>query len=242
MISRSKLQLILIVVLILSWFAVTPNHATSGTIPPVRNRLLVLGDSLTSGLYASSENTTYARLVADDTGMQLARRFASTLENAISEWQAVKNWRPALIVLEVGLNDVSKKKYSDAWVADYYALVRDMQSNGATVVVATMFWAGVKPSHPDYATYMAINQVIRGTPGAIVADVWDATVNCEGCVSTISDDSYFAPHYHGDGFHPNDTGHRMIAETIIEALTMCVCDPNAPEPMRYPYYFPVMMG
>jgi lysophospholipase L1-like esterase len=164
--------------------------------------------------------------------MQLARRFASTLENAITEWHGVKAWRPSLIVLEVGLNDVSKKKYGDTWAVDYYALVRDMHESGATVVVVTMFWAGIQPSHPDYATYMAINQVIRNTPGAIVADVWDATVNCEGCVSVAGDPSYFAPHYHGDNFHPNDAGHALIAHTILDSIG-CPCDPNVPEPLRY---------
>ena len=210
----------------------------NGTIPPVAGRLLVLGDSLASGLYASSENTTYARLVADGMGMQLARRHVSTLELAVVEWQGVKSWRPEIIVLEVGLNDVSHDLVNDNWGIRYHNLVSEMRGSGATVIVVTTFWGGIQPHHPKYTTYMTVNQVIRETPGAILADVWKATVDCDYCVSSASDESYFPPNYRGDGFHPNDAGHVMIAATIIEAIRGCKCDTNAPEPKHYNYYLP----
>lgn len=234
----------LLVLIVISAFVV-PNQAISGTIPPIDNRLLVLGDSLTAGLYASSENTTYARLVADATGMQLARRYVSTLDLAVAEWTKVKAWHPALIVLEVGLNDVSKGHYGPEWEGQYQSLVQDMQETGAHVVTATMFWAGITKSHPQFNDYIALNESIRNVAqatGAEVADLWSATLDCVDCVSTQTQISYWGPDYHGDGFHPNDVGHALIAEAIINAVCRCQCDPNVPEPVRYLYYFPSLRG
>ena len=239
-------KLIFIVLFVFLFLADYNDRSVAATIPPLShalNRLLVIGDSLTSGLYASSENATYARLVADATKMQLARRYVSTLSLAIDEWSKVKVWRPGVIVLEVGLNDVSRERYTESWQPQYQSLVDDMRSTGARVVVVTMFWAGIQPSHPNYAKYIALNTSIRDVAkrtGVSVADVWSATVNCKDCVSDETDDSYFSPHYHGDGFHPNDVGHALIAQVVVEAIRQCVCDSDNPEPNRILYYLPVM--
>jgi len=235
-----KLLFVIVFAVIAGAAFVSVGATSNATIPPVENRLLILGDSLTSGLYASSEQSTFASIVANELDMQLARRHAATLDLAIAEWSNVRTWRPSLIVIQVGLNDVSKGKYDAHLGADYMSLVRDMQASGARVIVATMFRAGIKPSHPNYDTYLALNESIRQSAretGATLADLWVATTSCEACVSVPGDDSYFAPDYHGDGFHPNNAGHTLIAQVIIGALR-CVCDNNAHEPQRYRTYFP----
>lgn len=192
------------------------------TVPPVPGRLLVIGDSLTSGLYASSENNTFASLLATRLGMQLARRHAGTLANAYDVWREVKVWHPEIVIIEVGLNDVSRNVWSpDTWRRNYHDLVADMQGNGATVLVCTTFWAGIGKDHRNYQQYQSLNDDIRQISketGALLADLWAGTNGCERCVSGVGDDSYFAPHYQGDNFHPNNTGHQLIADAIINAL------------------------
>lgn len=198
------------------------NGVLTSTIPPVPRRLLVIGDSLTVGLYASSENNTFARLLADRTGAQLARRYTPTLEQAITVWQEVKAWKPSVIVLEVGLNDVSGGKVNADWATNYERLVLDMVGSGATVIACTVFYGGIQPSHPNYAVYQRVNAGIARAAtvtGANLADLWTATNGCAECVSVQNQDSYFAPHYHGDGFHPSDYGHRVIANVIADAIT-----------------------
>lgn len=213
-------SLILLTITLLSFGRVS--SAANGTLPPVNNRLLIIGDSLTSGLYATSENNTFARLVADKTGMQLARRYSKNLEMATATWSEVRGWRPSVVVLEIGLNDVSGGKVNADWATDYEKLVRDMVGSGATVIACTVFYGGIQPSHPNYAIYQRVNAGIARVAvvsGARLADLWTATNGCVECVSVPNQDSYFAPHYHGDGFHPSDHGHRVIANVIADAIT-----------------------
>lgn len=211
--------LILLTITLLSFGRAS--STTIGTLPPVNNRLLIIGDSLTSGLYATSENSTFARLVADATGMQLARRYSKNLEMATATWSEVRGWRPAVIVLEVGLNDVSGGKVNSAWAVDYERLVRDMLGSGATVIVCTVFYGGIQTRHPNYAIYQQVNVDIAQAAAATsakLADLWTATNGCVECVSAPGQDSYFAPHYHGDNFHPSDYGHEMIADVVVDAI------------------------
>lgn len=238
-------QLLYSVLIMLCLFSGVAGQSPNGTISPQPDRLLIIGDSLTAGLYATSENTTFARLVADSTGAKLARRYVSTLDGAISEWSRVQVWRPGIVVIEVGLNDVSKGQYDGLWKARYQSLVQTIQGSGASVIVATIFWGGIHKEHPRYNIYLELNESIREVArntDAPLADLWMATLDCEDCVSAEGDESYWSPGYRGDNFHPNDRGHARIAQTIIEAIRRCVCDPNAPEPTRHIDYFPVMIG
>ncbi len=204
-------------------FALLPGNPTPRvrTIPPHTTRLLVIGDSLTSGLYAAGEEETFASIVAQRTGFHLARVHGTGLRNAVDVWQKYKDWHPDLVVLEVGLNDVSGGVWAaESWRAAYLALVRDIQSSGARIVVCTTFWAGVSDTHRNYRVYEALNADIRSVAiesGAMLADLWVVTNGCEDCVSRATDLSNWPP-FRGDNFHPNSKGHAVIAETILGAL------------------------
>ena len=50
-----------------------PNAAESSTIPPAV-RILFIGDSLTTGAYASHEQATFVSIVGESAGYQIARR------------------------------------------------------------------------------------------------------------------------------------------------------------------------
>lgn len=195
-------------------------QSKSGTLPEQSSKLLVLGDSLTSGLYAPYEQATFVSLLGEFTGSHIARRNSSQLPAIVLLWQGVKSWQPDTVVIEIGLNDVSQGTLPEQqWFAMYKQLIVDMQSTGAQVVVCTMF--AVNPLDDDYAKYLRYNEMIRKAAqetNAGLADLWGVTETCTDCVSRIDQTSYFAPHYHGDDFHPNEQGHRVIAETIFDVL------------------------
>lgn len=207
-----------------------------GTLPP-DNKLLVIGDSLTSGLYASHEQATFVSLLGKKTVYKIGRTHASMLPQAVIAWQGGKAWQPNIVVIEIGLNDVARGTMTLAdWKVEYSELIVDIQSTGAKVVLCTTFWAGLKKEHPDYHWYLEYNQTIRDLAeqhNTALADLWSATLDCSDCVSNSAQLSYWGPHYHGDGFHPNDQGHALIAQTIINALV--ALDEDV-------YFFPIVRG
>ena len=212
---------LLFTLLLLFAFVPSTSDPGAGTIPPVAKKLLIIGDSLTSGLYAAGEEETFASIVAQRTGFHLARVHATGLRNAVDAWAKYKDWHPDLVVLEVGLNDVSGGVWAaESWRAAYLALVRDIQSGGAGIVACTTFWAGVSDTHRNYQVYEALNADIRSVAreqGVSLADLWGATNGCEDCVSRAGDVSNWPP-FHGDNFHPNSLGHKWIAQTILDTL------------------------
>ena len=70
---------------------VKSNDFGGGTIPK-SNRLLVIGDSLTNGLYATAEQNTFVSIVSRNTGMPTARRAVPTLKDAVPLWANLKTW------------------------------------------------------------------------------------------------------------------------------------------------------
>jgi acyl-CoA thioesterase-1 len=186
-----------------------------------RPRLLVVGDSLTVGLFATSEQNGFKHHLADLLNADLGSCYGPQLAQVVACWERYQAWQPDIVVIEVGLNDVSSPQSADsAWSAVYADLVADIQATGATVVITTMFH-GVASSHQSYATYEHYNghiASIANESGAILSDVWAATRDCADCISQPGTPSPFAPYWEGDNFHPSDAGHRLIAETIYQSL------------------------
>lgn len=194
----------------------------AGTIPPEPESIMILGDSLTSGLYATSEQSTFVSLIGEYTGMKIAREHGSNLDALEKVWEDAKVWNPDIIVVEIGLNDVSRGVLTDSeWKERYLSLIRDMKESGAKVISCTMFWAGIKSTHPKYNRYLRYNEIIEEAAReneTDIVDLWSATENCTECVSQSNQISYFAPGYRGDNFHPSDLGHKMIALEILKVV------------------------
>ena len=209
------------IIIALSIFSgVKSNDFGNGTIPKSQ-RLLVIGDSLTNGLYATAEQNTFVSIVSRNTGMLTARRAVPTLRDAIPLWTNLKAWQPDVVVIELGINDINGRQWNAQWKKDYQALVEDIQATGARVVVCTTFWIGIDSDNPIYALHVGLNNDIRDIArqtGATLADLWAATEGCADCVSTPDVVSYFSPHYHGDNMHPSDAGHAAIASVVTDAI------------------------
>ena len=225
------------IIIALSIFSgVKSNDFGNGTIPKSQ-RLLVIGDSLTNGLYAAAEQNTFVSIVSRNTGMLTARRAVATLRDAIPLWVNLKAWQPDVVVIELGINDINGRQWNAQWKKDYQALVEDIQATGARVVVCTTFWIGIDDQNPIYPLHVGLNNDVREIArqtGATLADLWAATEGCADCVSTPDVVSYFSPHYHGDNMHPSDTGHAAIARVVTGAINGV----GASGTTRKTYYMP----
>lgn len=186
-----------------------------------RPRLLVMGDSLTVGLFATSEQNGFKHLLASELDADLGSCYGPGLIQIIGCWQNYQTWQPDIVVIEIGLNDVSNPQQTNTeWRSTYAALVAQIQATGADVVLTTMFH-GVSASHPNYATYELYNQhiaTVAANRGTVLADVWQVTEDCLECISQPGIPSPFAPYWAGDNFHPSDAGHELIAQTIYQAM------------------------
>ena len=215
-------HLFILFVILVTAFVQPVKQLEAGTIPTAPEKLLIIGDSLTSGSFASDEQHTFASVLAEMGQWKLARNHASNLQVATKVWTEVKVWNPDIIVVEIGLNDVSRGTMTpEQYYADYYKLLLDMSNTGANVLPCTMFWGGIRPEHPNYQRYIDFNSAIRHAAddaGLEIVDLWGETINCEECISDPAIVSYFAPYYRGDGFHPGDYGHLRIAKSILDEI------------------------
>ena len=227
---------VLLVLAVISVFSGAKGNDGGGTIPAPK-RLLVIGDSLTNGLYATAEQNTFVSIVSKNTDMPTARRAAATLKDAVPLWMNLKAWQPDVVVIELGINDVNGRQWNARWKKSYQTLVEDIQATGAKVVVCTTFWIGIDDQNPIYALHVGLNNDVRDIAqrtGATLADLWAATEGCADCVSTPDVVSYFSPHYHGDNMHPSDIGHAVIARVITDAINGV----GASGTTRKTYYMP----
>lgn len=184
--------------------------------PPAAPRLLVIGDSLAAGLYASSQDAGYAYLVAKGLGADLGVLRAATVAEARAKLPAWR-WAPTLIVVELGLNDSTQGVPADAYLADYHRLLDELEERwpGARIVMTTL-WAGAGETEVR-ASYSAGLRELAATRGLRLADVAEATRGCD-CTAALGAPSPFPPGFVGDGWHPDDRGHALIAEAILDVL------------------------
>lgn len=195
------------------------------------NRILIIGDSITYGAYATLFANTFYRLVeADNPG---ATMISPNVTNynlpyaTVNGWATHKNSNPDLIIFELGLNDAIKfgplvnTIPEQFWQANYESLLAEAVATGARVVAVTPFAARL-PNHPEFAIIERYAGYIRNASvnvsGVLLADAYQLTLNCPSCFSRPGEISEIAPGYTGDNFHPGDFGHAVIAASILNVL------------------------
>lgn len=220
--------------------AATPPAAIAQDAPP-KPVYLAVGDSLTRGLYAT-DGRGWAYMVADALpGYALEVVGAPGVDNAIDFLPAeLFDHAPQLVTIEVGINNIN---YIDGgmddatFLARYVAMLSILKNaNTPRVVACTVPWTGEGPGSEYEARALRFNAIINfAVPmfGYTVADCWGATVGHNEYLSSI------------DGFHPNDAGHRAIADTVLRAILPlhgCACEiDNRGEPALCPrHYLPLI--
>lgn len=196
-------------------------------------RVLVVGDSISAGWFASSPAASYPqRLFASLRASNPASADWSQViglpgkhaEDGVRVLRALPNVpRADLIVVEFGTNDYGNRPVSPGSFARSYATLLNLLTSASpqATVVCVSVWG---PSgHPNSfgatpETYNAIlDSACRALPhsAGVVVDITSLYAR-PGARGPRGHASYIATHT--DGFHPNDAGHTAIAQAIVAAL------------------------
>lgn len=202
------------------------------SLEKLRNRskfvLAISGDSISTGLDASGTTMSppnqpgYPDLVA----AQLTRDFGAEIElvnrsvpgwsiaNGLSDLDKLLACKPDLLVVAYGMNDVGRR--DPAWFADQARKIEanakevmpDLEILWVTPMLGNREWVHT-PREMFFEYQRALRQVV--SPGDALADV-------TGVWEILSRQKHDLD-YTGNGLnHPNDFGHRLYAQSILECL------------------------
>ncbi len=191
----------------------------------------IIGDSLTHGLFASSEETAYRNLLfralqANHPG-SIHTTFwmgVCTLAGLEASWDSFVG-QPDVLFLELGINDLGNQHCPQvpeaSWKAHYGAMLDKIRADapGVQIIVGTIPWCNWPADSDEFSHAQKYNGWIREEARARlipVADLWQATLNKKDGISTPDQPSVFPPYFHGDYFHPNDIGHQRLAQTFFQ--------------------------
>jgi len=176
--------------------------------------------SLLSGLINESQSEPL-KMINNGIGANLISPRSPTYQkserpSALERYQAhVIDYHPDLVLISYGLNDARGGTPLGQFLEDERLIVRDVKKQtGAVVVIVNVYfmtaWDRYEPyNRADTATVMGFNAALRRLAeecDALYADVFEAQGMAPWTVDPV------------DGVHPNNLGHRVIANRIFEVL------------------------
>ena len=173
-----------------------------------------VGDSLTYGLYATSQADSYTQLVATALQARAVVQGISGVAAASLDSETPLPQGVGTVVVELGTNDFDQP--IGAFARGYGALIDRMQAAapGATFICLGI-WRGstdrsARTGLPPAVFDQAIQHACPGRFVSLTPIYMDATVHGPAG----------RPTWRGvaDRFHPNDEGHRQVADSILRAL------------------------
>jgi lysophospholipase L1-like esterase len=127
-------------------------------------------------------------------------------------------WRPNLVFIVIGANDLTHREPVDAAVASLGAAVRRLRAAQAQVVVAPAPDLGAVPHVPVFLhdAVRQASEVLRRRQAQVVEAGGGRVADADGRASTAfaSDTSLFS----ADRFHPSSAGYGVIADAVLPAL------------------------
>jgi acyl-CoA thioesterase-1 len=182
------------------------------------------GDSLGVGLYASSKNNRYvsvlSNLIHKKMGYDVKIMPGSTVsgsgltDNGIPNIQKIISEKPDLVTIEFGTNDSdgSRSKYltPDQFKIKLETVVDELQKQKKSpkIILVTTWNIGQKS-----IAYDSVIETVGKEKNVHVADISSVWSNR---IDTITPKGDSTPFGISDGFHPNDRGHKEIAEAIYK--------------------------
>ena len=249
--------LLIVLFIVLVTFTSHPPDDVHATVHPEANdnsirTVWIIGDSLTLGMFASSESAAFRNRLFDalrerHPGHIHATQWvgACTLAELEQRWDSLEG-TPDLLFIELGINDLARTENcshmpEEEWQARFGAMLDRIQRDapGVKIIVGTIPWSGWGDDTQEFAGALLYNDRITTeaqTRDVVVADLWEATLHKRDGLSTPDQPSAFPPYYHGDNFHPNDLGHQRIANTFFGAYLNTLHRTYLPQithPIRY---------
>jgi lysophospholipase L1-like esterase len=226
---RVRLLLTVTALLVLSAGVLAPPapvaEAQTGR-PPVR--LAFLGDSLTMGLHATTEDRMYREILARRILASAGGEVVATViqdpygltDDAIRRMLPVLEARPDVVILEIGNHEAFAGPAEVAQFEGRYELLLGyLQMTGARVIASTLAWLNYPETSREYRQALRLNQSIRdlcARRGIAVADLWTPTVFRAELLSRPGEPSAISGQ-EGDLLHPNDAGHAVLADAFWDA-------------------------
>lgn len=178
-------------------------------------KVLFAGDSLTVGFYASAEAKGFRQLVTaklesrGEVQVELGSKAGGTLSTVGNQVSIPSGLD--LAIVELGTNDVSTKTPLTEFAKQYGGLLRKIKAESPKVaILCVSAWQGATAGDPYNVAireectakggkYVDVNLVFAGpgNRGPAGLQTWVG----------VSDD-----------FHPNDQGHRRLADAILERI------------------------
>jgi acyl-CoA thioesterase-1 len=208
----------LVILVALAGCGADADEPDEGTAPRPPLRVLVAGDSLTEGYYASTPDRGFAPLVVDAlrraggpevtpvvVGVSGARAFrvAARVE------ETTAGARPFdVAVLEVGANDVGKSSLRE-WTDGYRRLLAAVSATSPDAEVVCLGpWHAPRPAR-------AYESVLRRLCADHVYLPLSDLFAADGLRGPEGAPTALGPR---DAFHPNDRGHAAIADRVAAAV------------------------
>lgn len=164
---------------------------------------LFVGDSISHGLFATNLSSRFASLV--DSNYWVSAGGGDITQYVVNKLNCIILLNPQKVFLMIGGNDVALSISSATYQANYSTIVSTLKSNGIQVI----HLLATPRDGPDMTP---LNNFITSTYGGI-----DLVINTftplEGTATELA-----AAYDSGDGVHPNNAGHALIASTIVSAL------------------------
>ncbi|KIC69442.1 SGNH/GDSL hydrolase family protein [Pseudarthrobacter phenanthrenivorans] len=181
------------------------------------------GDSLSYSLYTSAEANGYRQLLNAELrkhGEIKEKRATKADEKAlfkVGNVQDIPESGVDLAILELGTNDlgtnvVGSRTEPDLFRQQYLDLIAKVQRSPNVQIICVGVWGAAGPTISDPYDF-AIEKACRGHGGQYV-DL-TAVYQTAGTFGPNGSPSWLGP---SDNFHPNDKGHRMITDLILERL------------------------
>ncbi len=183
-------------------------HAAASSDTLAGKVYVALGDSISAGKYATTQDDIFPAIVADKLQMSLdlVARSGAKADWALPRLVSIARAHPALITIELGTNDAGFHTPVATFKSQYDVIVNAVSSPGARVLCIGSWLPA-----PAYDAIIA--ETCQAHGGTFVSLDGFYGVNAFHAPNGAS--SYLGL---TDWFHPGDAGHEAIAAEVLATL------------------------
>ena len=166
--------------------------------------LLILGDSISHGLLASSYDKVWFK---DFNNCAAATGPNNTTQDILDMIECAKAYKAKRVILFVGTNDYANSVANATWRANYTSIVEQLEANGSELILATALpRTGLTNINIDVGNWIRDYARSRGRK---LIDFWSACQGAGGNTTTLLP----------DGTHPSTLMHSYMRDAAREVIS-----------------------